>query len=72
MDETCLPYKPLGPRLMVPVEWPIQEHHHCEDIEGHIQGTHEKPALEIIIVGMKYQEKEWDGIVSKLNQWRRN
>lgn len=52
---------------MVPMEWPIQEHHHCEDIEGHVQKPHEKPTLIIIDMGMKHQEKEWDGKVSKLN-----
>lgn len=52
---------------MVPVEWPVQEHHHCEDIEGYIQKSHEKPALIINNMGMKHQEKEWNGIISKLD-----
>ena len=67
-----LPYKPLDPRLVFPMEWPIQEHHHSEGIDGYIHNPNEEPTSSIVSVRMKHQQKKWYGVVSKLNQWCRN
>lgn len=67
-----LPYKPLDPRLVFPMEWPIQKHSHREGIDGYIHYPHEEPTSSIISVRMKYQEKEWYRVVSELNQGCRN
>lgn len=54
--------------LMVPVKRAVQKHDDSKDVESQIQRAHEKPALDIVIVRMQGQQKEWDGIVPELNQ----
>lgn len=67
-----LPYKPLDPSIMVPIEWLKQKHINCEDVDNNIKHPHEDPASVIVDMGMENQEKEWYGIVSELYQGSRN
>lgn len=43
-----LPYKPLRPRLMIPMKWPIQKHCHSEDIYKYIKRPNEKQFCTVV------------------------
>lgn len=59
---------------MAPLERSKQEHCHSKHINTHENCSDEKPSGKAAApdTGVKHEEVKWNGVISELDQWRRN
>lgn len=59
---------------MAPFERSIQEHCHCKHINTDKYRSNEQPSCATVAsdTGVKHEEVKRNGVISELDQWRRN
>lgn len=59
---------------MAPLKWSKQEHCHCKHINTDKNRSNEKPSGQAAAsdTGVKHEEVKRNGVISELDQWRRN